>query len=649
MLVIVMYHSSRAQTFTKITTGDLVNDGGASRSVNWVDYDNDGNLDLFVSNGLEGGEVNFLYKNGGPPSYSFTRITTGDIATDAFPSDGTSWGDVDNDGDLDCFVVNWYNLNNNFYLNNGDGTFTKVTTGAPVTDGGYSESCSWGDYDNDGYIDLYVANSGFNAASGATKNFFYKNNGNGTFTKITTGEIANDIFFSRCVNWVDYDNDGDLDAYVANERNQNNNLYRNMLKESGTASFTKVTGQNIVTDGSSSWSSSWGDYDNDGDLDLFLGISWPFPGNNHLYKNNGDRTFTRVLTDTLVKHFGYHASSGWGDFDNDGDLDMYVTTAYSGGSTKNLLYKNMLVENGTASFEFISSGDIVNDTGDSYGFNWGDYDNDGDLDVFVGKTENENENNALYRNDNANGNHWLKLNFVGTTSNRSGIGVKARIKTGTMWQMREVSGQSGLCSQNLILHFGVGGEQQIDSMIVEWPSGTVNSYGAFPADQHLTVQELSSADVIVSPGWNLISIPLSGSGSINSLFSGATSPAYQYSDSSGYSADTLFESGEGFWLKFSSPDTVSIPGVQTFSHDIPVTAGWNMIGPLDYPVDTTTITTTPPGILLSPFYGFDGGYHAPASLVSGQGYWVKASQAGMLQLLENPALRRRASPGNVQK
>ena len=280
-----LFSSLPSPVFTKITSGQLVTDGGASRSVNWVDYDNDGVLDLFVSNGLSTGQNNFLYHGNGSPNYTFTKITGSPITSDNEKSDGSTWADFDNDGDLDAFVVNWYGDNNMFYWNNGNGTFTQSTTGPTVNDGGYSETASWGDYDNDGFVDLYVPNSG-----GTLENFLYHNNGDQTFTKITSGDIVTETFHSRGVSWIDYDNDGDEDMFVANENGENNNLYKNMLKETSSPDFVKITSGTIVNDGGESWSASWGDYDNDGDQDVFV---TNFAGeNNFLYQNNDDGTFT---------------------------------------------------------------------------------------------------------------------------------------------------------------------------------------------------------------------------------------------------------------------------------------------------------------------------------------------------------------------
>ncbi len=172
-----------AQHFTKITQGDFVNDGGWSYAMCWADFNNDGFQDLFVTNNNSANQNNMMYFNDG--TGGFTKVTDGPVVNDGGSSYGCTAADIDNDGDIDLFVSN-YNENNFLYLNNGDGTFTKVTSGSIVTDGGKSVGCAFGDYDNDGFVDLYVANRD-------QVNFLYHNNGNATFTKITTGEIVTDV------------------------------------------------------------------------------------------------------------------------------------------------------------------------------------------------------------------------------------------------------------------------------------------------------------------------------------------------------------------------------------------------------------------------------------------------------------------------
>ena len=175
----VMFFSSAityGQTFTRITEGDIVNDGGSYGSA-WADYDNDGDLDLFATGGK-------LYENNGDGTFS--KILLGPIISDGGGIAGT-WGDYDNDGDIDLLVASfWMNF---LYSNNGDGSFTKISTGPLVTDSSDFQGASWGDYDNDGDLDIFVSSGG---NVGNVDNFLYSNNGDGTFTKITTGAVVND-------------------------------------------------------------------------------------------------------------------------------------------------------------------------------------------------------------------------------------------------------------------------------------------------------------------------------------------------------------------------------------------------------------------------------------------------------------------------
>jgi len=459
----------------KITDGDVVNDGGSTQGVSWADYDDNGYPDLFFTNMIyPGGQNNRLYQNN--TDHSFTRIITGPIVTNGGASRTSTWGDCDNDGDLDCFVANLLGTPNFLYLGEGDGTFTRVTSGEIATEVKTSSSASWGDYDQDGLLDLFVSNYGTNS--------LFHNDG-GSFTKILTGDIATDDAETYGAIWGDYDNDSYLDLFVSNPTG-NNSLYRN----NGDGTFAKITGQNIVTDGGESFGGSWGDYDNDGDLDLFVpNISSSSTGDNFLYTNNGDGTFTRVTEGEIVNDGGYSFGSSWGDYDNDGDLDLFVANYPFGGVNTDFLYEN----NGNGTFTKITDDAVTTDIGGSYGTAWGDYDRDGDLDLAIARMLDDNEDNVLYRN-NGNGNNWINIRCIGTTSNRSAIGTKIRIKTRVgiipVYQMREISGQTGFCGQNnLNVHFGLNIAGDIDSLIVEWPSGLVEVGADVGVNGYLTIIE----------------------------------------------------------------------------------------------------------------------------------------------------------------
>ncbi|MDH4035184.1 MAG: VCBS repeat-containing protein, partial [candidate division Zixibacteria bacterium] len=399
-----------ADVFTEVVFSAIVSDGRGSRSANFVDVDNDGWLDVFVSNGQSGGDDNMLYKNN--MDGSFTEVVTGDIVSDGRSSDGATLADYNNDGYVDAFVANWYNQNNLLYLGDGAGAFTQVTAQPPATNSGYSEAASWGDLDNDGDLDLFVANS-----SGNLRNFLYLNNGDESFTAVTSGPIVDEAVPSRCGVWGDYDNDGDLDLFVANESNAHNSLFENQ----GDGSFVQVTGQDIVSNYGKSWGASWGDYDNDGYLDLFVannGLS-----NNFLYRNLGDGTFERVTSGVVVSDSKNAIGSSWIDYDNDGDLDLFVAVGY-GGVQPCLFYEN----DGSGNFAQITDYAITKDTGWAYGCAWGDYDNDGDQDLVVARWFGESENNNLYRNEVGSANSWINVNCVGVVSNNSAVGARLSVK-----------------------------------------------------------------------------------------------------------------------------------------------------------------------------------------------------------------------------
>jgi hypothetical protein len=448
--------------FTRITTGPVVS-GANSTIVAWGDLNDDGFQDLFVSTRTG---PSLLYSNNA--NGTFSRILTAPVATDSGTSYGAAWGDYNNDGLLDLFV-DVSNLGNDWlYRNNGAGGFTKITTGAIVTSGGNGNNCGWADYDNDGYLDLWVANSDQN-------DFVYHNNGNGTFTRITTNAIALKTGNSQGGSWGDYDNDGWPDLFVSRV-NEPNLLYHN----EGNGVFTAVTNGIIVHDVGTGQGTSWGDYDNDGYLDMFVVNP---NSRNFLYHNNGDGTFNKITNGAIVTDIGNGHGCGWTDYDNDGYLDMFVANRLG----VNFLYHN----NGDGTFARVTTGVVPTEAADAFSSAWADYDNDGFQDLFV--TELNSVNNRLYRN-NGNTNTWLTLKLEGRLSNRAAIGAKVRAKATirgtTVWQLREISGGGGLGSQNdLRAGFGLGTATNVDVVRIEWPSGIIQELQNVAAGQFLTVTE----------------------------------------------------------------------------------------------------------------------------------------------------------------
>lgn len=461
-----------AQLFTRVTTGLVVTTPSGSRSCNFLDYDRDDFQDILITNGKQGGEDDMLYHNERDGSFTLASDT---VCHDGDPSDGATCGDYDNDGRVDIYVSNWYGVDNLLYHNGGAG-FARIDTGIVPLDGGYSETASWGDMDGDGLLDLYVANS-----DGNFRNFLYRNLGGGAFEKVATLVPATEQYRSRCVNWIDMDLDGDQDLFVANEAGQRNNLYRN----DGYPTFTKVTTGPAVTNLRTSHSSSWADYDNDGDFDLMVAN---YNQASELFQNDGSGTLTQVAM-PFGSDVGCSFSSSFADYDNDADLDLFVTNGYCTSYTRNFLYDN----NGDGTFTRNMAEPMAIDSGSSYGCAWGDYDNDGFQDLVVANWRGETQPNSLYHNS-GNGNHWVELRLEGSVSNRSAIGTVVRcnavVNGSPLWQLREVSGQTGYCSQNsLVVHVGLADASFIDSLQVEWPSGIVQTFTNIAADRLYSLQE----------------------------------------------------------------------------------------------------------------------------------------------------------------
>ena len=469
--------------FSQILEGSVIEDSiPYSYRPRWGDYNNDGYQDLFIARGsynkvgIKPDQSNSLYRNNG--GTDFTPITSGEIVNEVGKSSDACWGNFNNDSFLDLFIANGNDKteeNNRLFRNNGDDTFTKITDGAIVNDGGKSFACAWVDYNLDGFIDLFVANYGVN--------FLYRNNGDGSFTKITEGSIVTDVANSNACCWGDYDNDGDPDLYVANYGD--NHLYEN----NGDGTFTKINRQNIVSDGSDSQGCNWIDCNNDGNLDLFVanGIA-PYGKPNLLYLNNGDATFSELTEGDIVNDSNNSFNGSWEDYDNDGDLDLLVVNSININYTPNYSEENCVYLNdGQGNFTKIPKGLSLTNT--PYKMNmgaaWTDFNNDGFSDLIATRIY----NNALYLNR-GNQNHWINIACVGTSSNVSAIGTRIRLKSTingqSTWQMRDIYGQNGY---GLNARFGLGDAMTIDSVIILWPSGRIDTYTNKSANQFAKVIE----------------------------------------------------------------------------------------------------------------------------------------------------------------
>lgn len=352
--------------------------------------------------------------------------------------------------------------------------FTKITTGDIVTTPAWYWNGAWGDYDDDGYLDLFV---------GAT---------------FPDSAVVGDNGNSEGRTWVDYDNDRDLDLFVSNTAPFGSFLYRN----EGNGVFVKVTDSGLSDRIEDTYGACWADYDNDGFTDLFLENGQK----NSLYRNNADGTFTGIVDSAVVLEEipsnAIFSSCAWGDYDNDGFIDLFVTRGDCYPAAPDCLHTprahNFLYRNdGDGTFTAVTQDSVVTDlTTQCPGASWGDYDNDGFLDLFVsqGAFAADPQTNLLYHND-GNGNAWLNVKLVGTVSNRSAIGAKVRVNASyrgqSRWQMGEIVSGDGESNQSNALNAAVGlGEATIiDTVRVEWPSGAVQELYDVVPRQFLTITE----------------------------------------------------------------------------------------------------------------------------------------------------------------
>jgi len=432
-----------------------------------ADYDNDGDPDMFVTNycptkpeyvKLKPGDElvtrNQLWRNNG--NGTFTDIAEKAGIARSLWSVGAVFLDYDRDGWLDIFVGNYLDFDPGYrlyyeadefpgplaypaqphflYHNNKDGTFSEVSKQAGITKRGRAMGANAADFDNDGLMDIYVAND-------AMENYLYKNKGDGTFAEIAL--------------------------------------------ESGTAFSANG-------DSSSAMNGVVGDYDRDGLLDLFV----PDIKYKNLYRNLGKDVFEDVTAVAgIAENLGQFASWGGGfmDFDNDGDLDLFVTNGsdHRLDTQENVLLENVPGPKGKPIFRDVGPkcGEYFLTKNVGRGTAIGDYDNDGDLDVFVVTLE-VGRPSELVRNDGGNKKHWILLSLSGTKSNRDAVGARVTLKAGGAIQTRERGTADSYLSQNdPRLHFGLGDLKKIDAITVRWPSGIVQELKDVAADQILKVQE----------------------------------------------------------------------------------------------------------------------------------------------------------------
>ncbi len=476
----------------------------------FLDYDQDGYIDLYVSNGTylenlskgerpEGNPVNRLYRN--LQDGTFEDVTEKAGVGDNGYGMGMTVGDLNNDGYPDIYVTNYGP--NVLYLNNGNGTFTNISRKAGVAGNQCSVGAVWLDYDNDGWLDLYVGNyidydpeygyfyapDGFPGpmAYDGQLDRLYHNNGDETFEDVTEKMgIDNPDGRAMGVGATDFDGDGYVDIFVANDH-MVNNIYQNQEGKKFVDQGTR-TGMAFNQSGEATISMSvdFADYNGDGLIDVFMSDDTYCS----LYQNQGNGVFVDMaypsgISMAAAQHVGW--SSSFIDFDNDGDVDIFKVN----GELKHLYgQEDQVFENLDGSNFRDASTDLgayFQEENVGRGACFGDYDNDGDLDAYI---VNLDDQGVFLRNNRGNENNWITFRLVGTSSNRDAIGALVSIESDGKKQVAVRRSTTGYLSQNdPRIHFGLGDATMVTRVEIRWPSGHVQELEDLKANQIITVTE----------------------------------------------------------------------------------------------------------------------------------------------------------------
>lgn len=511
--------------FDNIRSKKIAEDMGSGAA--WADYNNDGWQDLFIVNYSapvyasdaelkQSGITSKLYKNNADGTFTDVSEESGlDLRIRGM---GTSWADYNNDGWIDCLVTSFGE--NHLYRNNGNGTFTNVSDESNISGKeGFWAGASWGDYNRDGFVDLYITGyvdyfdipldeqmeklqeppSINPSVFEPTKNLLYRNNGDGTFTEVAEESgVANTNGRSLQSAWIDINNDDLPDLYVTNDVSDNM-LYRNM----GDGTFMNISYSAKIADYRGSMGLAVGDWNGDEDLDFF--ISHWIAQENALYDNlwgesgSGGMIFFKDESDRLglgqssLKYVGWATS--FLDIDNNSRPDLFVVNGHTNqllDETSKLegmndqIYLNLNNEEGFYEISGIA-GEYFKREYVGRGGAVADYNNDGLPDLFI---VNHNGPGILLKNQSKPNNYWLQVQLEGLESNRSALGAKIRIVTESGVQVRQLGSQGSYLSQNsLIEHFGLDRSSNVDSLHIYWPSGQKSVFTDLDVNQKILIRE----------------------------------------------------------------------------------------------------------------------------------------------------------------
>jgi hypothetical protein len=439
------------------TDSDLVKSLQNSVYFEWIDVDNDGDLDFFVTN-RDGGSS--LYINQGSGKYD---LLVDEVISRAFGHKG-KWGDYDNDGFLDLYIIK-YPGRNELFRNTGNGSFEKIENFGPlITDYTVSTDFEWVDFDNDGYLDVYVGNGD------KYRNSLYNNMDGTRFSKIYAGPIVEDPGDTRICTWLDIDNDGYLDLFVGN-----NHFGSAIYINQGPSGLFKRLEPNPYQNIGSIGAIGWTDYNGDGLPDGLVVDNTPI-----LFLTHPDLSFTK-LNLSLELPEGYKAKSiSWGDYDNDGDMDLLLM------SDEIYLFRN----DGDYNFTRVDLPDFDND-GYFTSAKFGDFELDGNLDIYVTRMSNgSNGSSNIHFQNIGNANDWLLLKLIGSHPRFTADNARVYLYVNNAMQYRSRINHIAKADYNsMIFHYGLGSTDKVDSIVVEWPSGIKQVLKDIPTMQFLEIEE----------------------------------------------------------------------------------------------------------------------------------------------------------------
>ena len=476
VLVFACADRSWSQTFSENGLAIL---GGANvnaRSASVGDYDDDGDLDLFFQGG---GSSQQLYRNNliGLGTLTFTNVTASTIPSGLGPSWSAAWGDYNGDGLADIFVgqSNTGSGRGDVLLNNGSG-FTNASVDVGLDDPGFHQNVAWGDIDNDRDLDLIIG------MEGPEKHEIYLQDRRGQFLPVGAEVGFQEDWGTKGYGMAvgDTDGDGDLDIYISTCRSDNNirnNFYENQLAQTGTLSFIDIADTNGTQNFRNTYGAEFLDFDDDGDLDLFVVGADQQP--TKIYRNDGGNQFTDVDTLTgqpLLSNVGSDLDGGRAvDYDNDGDLDLFMHdhSSRTGSNEARKLYRN----DGNWQFTNVTAAEGLSEANrGSYDSPWADIDRDGDMDL-IATTDGSHTERVYLSNASTNGNHWLQVELASPDYNTTGLGssLYATIHEGTPDERtlrREANTNAGTFNQSdLPVHFGLGDATVIDQLKIVWSDG----------------------------------------------------------------------------------------------------------------------------------------------------------------------------------